>query len=58
MDKYSTDEEVAFIHGYIYALAEGMKKEGLFKDYTINELTNVLILEVINDLKGESLCKN
>lgn len=44
---YSTDENIAFIHGYTYAQAERIKQEGHFKDFTISELIQLLLTETL-----------
>lgn len=39
-----TDNQNAwFLYGYIYAQAEKLKKDGLFKDLTIKEIIEILI---------------
>lgn len=46
---YNLEQKVAFVHGYAYAQAESMKREGCFVDLTINQLTSLILKETLKD---------
>lgn len=48
VNKYTAEEKVAFVHGYIYAKAESAKEEGLFEDYSVKEVVTLFLAEFLN----------
>ncbi len=51
-EKMTSDQKVYFIYGYAYRLAQEAKQEGLFNDLTTDELTMVMLNDLIKSKRS------